>query len=122
MDRVGTGLILAWEDAYRRYSAAAGPNVVETSRAVACAWRELETAGALPWWLRAAVRSAAEAFEQQARSWEAESVRVAPRSVRTRIRCTLAPGTGEHAGVRVPHSREPGDAATPQRQSTVDYG
>ncbi|TNC20984.1 hypothetical protein [Amycolatopsis alkalitolerans] len=71
MDAAVTQLIEVWEDAYRRYCAAAGPNVVETSRAVAGAWRQLDTAGELPWWLRAAVRSAAEAFEQQAESWEA---------------------------------------------------
>ena len=68
---VSKELVFAWEDAYRRYFGAAGPNVVDTSRAVASAWRGLAESDALPWWLSAAVRSAAEAFERQAEAWQA---------------------------------------------------
>jgi hypothetical protein len=69
---VAQDLVVAWEDAYRRYENAVGNDVTETSRAVAGAWHELATCADLPWWLSAAVRSAAEAFEHQAADWTAD--------------------------------------------------
>lgn len=69
---VAQDLVVVWEDAYRRYeSAAVGNDVTEASRAVAGAWHELATCVDLPWWLSAAVRSAAQAFEHQAADWSA---------------------------------------------------
>jgi len=35
------------------------------------AWRDIATAAVLPWWTLAALRAAAEAFEQQAHGWHA---------------------------------------------------
>jgi hypothetical protein len=74
----------AWENAYRQYGhvtemasrmapddPAAAWHMATASSAVAAAWREIATVGRLPWWLLAAVESAAEAFESQARDWEA---------------------------------------------------
>ena len=61
--------IAAWEEAYREYEKAT--DVAVASRAVAAAWRNLAVTFELPWWLLAAVHSAAEAFDLQARAWEA---------------------------------------------------
>jgi hypothetical protein len=74
----------AWEGAYRQYGQiaemasrmpaddpAAAWHLATASSAVATAWREIATVVRLPWWLLAAVESAAEAFESQARYWEA---------------------------------------------------
>jgi hypothetical protein len=61
-------LVATWEDAYRRYAGAVEEDVTKTSWAVANAWRELAARTELPWWLSAAVRSAAQAFEHQAES------------------------------------------------------
>lgn len=58
-------LISAWEDAYREYGEDADEDLRGTSRAVAKAWCALAESVDLPWWLYAAVRSAAEAFEVQ---------------------------------------------------------
>ncbi|WP_020670411.1 hypothetical protein [Amycolatopsis nigrescens] len=76
-------LVQAWESAYRQYTAMSAtvnrfPSVDQrlawemaaASAAVASAWRALECDGFHPWWLTAAVRSAAEAFEGQAQDWE----------------------------------------------------
>lgn len=76
--------VRAWEGAYRQYGQvaemaarlpaddpAAAWHMATASWAVAAAWREIATVGRLPWWLLAAVESAAEAFESQARDWEA---------------------------------------------------
>jgi hypothetical protein len=73
MERVSEDLIRAWEDAYRRYGSAAGANVAPASRAVAMAWRDIACMSRLPWWMLAAVESAAEAFEDQAEQWEARA-------------------------------------------------
>lgn len=62
-------LVVTWEDAYRMYGSATGEDVTHTSRAVARAWRDLAACAELPWWLSAAVRSAAQAFEYQAQAW-----------------------------------------------------
>jgi hypothetical protein len=75
--------VRAWEDAYREYGAvsemaAGSPTVDETtaaklahaSWAVASAWRFIGSDCELAWWVLAAVESAAEAFEDQARHWE----------------------------------------------------
>jgi hypothetical protein len=40
------------------------------SRSVAGAWRGIALSGELPWWCLAAVESAAQAFDAQAREWE----------------------------------------------------
>jgi hypothetical protein len=71
---VAQDLVVSWEDAYRRYVSAPGQEVTETSRAVAGAWRDLAACAELPWWLSAAVRSAAQAFEEQAEAWTADEV------------------------------------------------
>jgi hypothetical protein len=63
-------MILAWEDAYRKYESAEVNDVGAASRAVATAWQELAEYSELPWWLCAAVRSAAQAFEHQAQEWD----------------------------------------------------
>ncbi|HEX6355588.1 hypothetical protein [Actinophytocola sp.] len=62
--------IAAWEHAYRAYENAAETDVASTSRAVAAAWRGLTESTDLPWWLLAAVCTAAEAFDHQAEAWE----------------------------------------------------
>lgn len=66
-------LVVAWENAYRRYETAMGNDVIDTSHAVAEAWQELAAVAELPWWLSAAVRSAAQAFEHQAEAWSWDS-------------------------------------------------
>jgi hypothetical protein len=76
--------VRTWEGAYRQYGQtseavarlpgddpAAAWQMATASWAVAAAWREIATVSRLPWWLLAAVESAAEAFESQAREWEA---------------------------------------------------
>jgi hypothetical protein len=76
--------VRVWEGAYRQYGQvsemaarmpaddpAAAWHMATASWNVAAAWREIATVGRLPWWLLAAVESAAEAFESQARDWEA---------------------------------------------------
>lgn len=76
--------VRAWESAYQQYGhvsemaarmpaddPAAAWHMATASWGVAAAWREIASAGRLPWWLLAAVESAAEAFESQARDWEA---------------------------------------------------
>lgn len=73
----------AWEGAYRHYGRiweliarspkgdpAAAREMVAASRAVAAAWRQIETATTLPWWAIAAIESAAAAFEEQAHRYE----------------------------------------------------
>ncbi len=77
-------IVRAWEGAYRQYGQvnemvtrmpADDPvgawYMANASWAVATAWREIATVARMPWWLLAAVESAAEAFEAQARDWEA---------------------------------------------------
>lgn len=76
--------IHTWEAAYRRYGQASTWStqfrdrdpaalwqVASASSDVAAAWREIAAVGRLPWWTLAAVESAAQAFETQAREWEA---------------------------------------------------
>src|ERR1700704_5851738 len=83
---VSKKLVRAWEDAYRKYGAASemtaqSRTVDETtawemahaSWAVASAWRGIASDRELVWWALAAVESAAEAFEDQARHWETRS-------------------------------------------------
>ena len=62
--------IRAWELAYTRYAGASDDELPPVSRAVATAWRDLAAEVPLPAWARAAVISAAEAFEIQADRWE----------------------------------------------------
>jgi hypothetical protein len=47
----------------------AAREMVLASRNVASAWHALESIADLPWWTAAALRTAAEAFEAQAREW-----------------------------------------------------
>ncbi|OQO93021.1 hypothetical protein B1813_13040 [Saccharomonospora piscinae] len=74
--------VRAWEDAYRRYGTAservartrridtqAAHDMAAASRDVASAWRSIASGPDLPWWLLAALDSAAQAFEQQSRDW-----------------------------------------------------
>jgi hypothetical protein len=78
-------VIRAWEGAYRQYGQVneivsrmsaddpvAAWQMATASWAVASAWREIATVSRLPWWVLAAVDSAAEAFEAQARYWEVQ--------------------------------------------------
>ncbi|MFY9809581.1 MAG: hypothetical protein WAK86_20300 [Pseudonocardiaceae bacterium] len=73
-----------WEAAYRQYGRAwettartgkgdpaAAQEMAVASWAVAAAWRQIATATTLPWWILAAIESAAGAFESQARKYEA---------------------------------------------------
>jgi S-DNA-T family DNA segregation ATPase FtsK/SpoIIIE len=77
---VSKKLVRAWEDAYRKYGAASETTVrsrtvdgatawemAHASWAVASAWRGIASNRGLVWWALAAVESAAEAFEDQAR-------------------------------------------------------
>jgi hypothetical protein len=79
-------LVGRWEAAYRQYgqaselaarSAAGDPQaaqaVASASLEVAAAWREMTGTTGLPWWALAALRAAADAFEQQARNWRARA-------------------------------------------------
>lgn len=93
MEMVSEDLIRAWEDAYRRYGSAAGANVAPASRAVALAWRDIACTSKLPWWVLAAVESAAEAFEDQAEQWEARARK-----------------TAKSSWSGVPNTRTPGDS------------
>ena len=45
--------------------------MASASWSVAAAWRQIATATTLPWWILAALESAAAAFESQACDWEA---------------------------------------------------
>lgn len=67
--------IAAWEDTYREYENTTETDIAGASRAVAAAWRDLAANTELPWWLLAAVHSAAEAFDFQADAREAEAAR-----------------------------------------------
>ena len=75
--------VRAWEVAYRRYGHAweatarsgkgdptATHEMAAASWAVAAAWRQIATATTLPWWVLAAIESAAGAFEAQAQEYE----------------------------------------------------
>jgi hypothetical protein len=77
-------VVRAWEGTYRQYAQVnemvtrmteddpvGAWHLATVSWAAAKAWREIATVSRLPWWLLAAVESAAEAFEAQARDWEA---------------------------------------------------
>ena len=72
-----------WEVAYRQYGRAwettarcgkgdpvAAREMAAASWAVAAAWRQIAAATRLPWWVLAAIESAAGAFEAQAREYE----------------------------------------------------
>ncbi len=72
-----------WEAAYRQYGRAwettarcgksdpaAAREMAAASWAVSAAWRQIAAATRLPWWVLAAIESAAGAFESQAREYE----------------------------------------------------
>jgi len=72
-----------WEGAYRQYGRAwewtarsdkgdpaAAREMASASWAVAAAWRQIAATTRLPWWILAAIESAASAFESQARDYE----------------------------------------------------
>jgi hypothetical protein len=76
--------IRSWESAYKQYGhvnemagrlpsddPAAAWQMATASWEVAERWREIAGVVRLPWWLLAAVESAAAAFEAQARYWDA---------------------------------------------------
>lgn len=80
------GLVTQWEAAYRAYgeasehaarSVAGDPDAAEAVAAaswqVASLWRDIATSQEVPWWVLAALRAAAEVFEQQARDWQARA-------------------------------------------------
>lgn len=88
---VSTKVIGVWEDAYRRYGrasevvarcrggdVAAVQELIAASRAVAGAWRTIAAQAELPWWIVAAIESAAEAFDGQARQEQAAIQSVVP--------------------------------------------
>ena len=88
--------VLAWEDAYRRYthvsevvghSRGIDPRAVNeliaVSRSVASAWRANTAHAEVPWWLAAAVASAAEAFDEQAHQDQAALEYATPRPTQT---------------------------------------
>lgn len=73
----------AWEGAYRHYGQiweltarspkgdpAAAREMAAASRAVAAAWRQIESATILPWWTVAALESAAAAFEERTQKYD----------------------------------------------------
>lgn len=72
----------AWEAAYRQYGTTstfvactpeevtAARQMATASREVARRWRDIAARQTLPWWTLAALESAAEAFEAQARDWD----------------------------------------------------
>lgn len=79
-------LVARWEAAYRLYGEAseqaaraeagdrgAAEAVAASSWQVASLWREMATETGLSWWALAALRAAAQAFEQQARDWHARA-------------------------------------------------
>lgn len=80
--RVPEQMVKRWESAYRFYQEAnliagsgrvsevAVADMVRASREVATAWRAFSYVDELPWWAVAAVATAAQAFEGQAREWE----------------------------------------------------
>lgn len=103
--------IRGWEEAYWKYNEADQrmgnrppvPELVQeyvsVTRAVARAWRNLVAERDQPWWVLAAVDSAAEAFETQAREWEScwlDRVADAPAENRLAVRphpeCRPVPG------------------------------
>lgn len=73
--------VRTWEQAYRTYGEASelaalsqhDPRIAQrmasASRHVASAWRNIATVRDLPWWVLAALESAAEAFEAQSATW-----------------------------------------------------
>jgi hypothetical protein len=79
-------LVSRWEAAYRQYGQAsrsaassvagdrnAAQAMASASWEVAAVWREMESLSDLPWWVLAAVGAAAQAFEFQARDWNARA-------------------------------------------------
>lgn len=82
MVNVPESMVTRWEGVYRYYEQAnkiAGSgrvnavvvaDMVRASREVAAAWRVFTRADGLPWWVVAAVTTAAQAFDTQAREWE----------------------------------------------------
>lgn len=85
--------VTAWKTAYRNYGKASAESLrlpegdlgameqmANASWAVAAAWRQIAQATSLPWWTLAAVESAAQAFEAQAREWDARYQRNRPPS------------------------------------------
>ncbi|GLZ38523.1 hypothetical protein Acsp05_21470 [Actinokineospora sp. NBRC 105648] len=93
-------MVKRWQEAYRRFGQAyeatakrppgdvnAARELAEASWNVAVLWREIAGTAGLPWWLLASLNAAAQAFEQQARDWNARSrvdVDVAPGHPRVR--------------------------------------
>lgn len=75
-----------WEQAYGHYgassevvartgqpSAATAQDMASASWAVAESWHAIACNPELPWWMLAALKSAAQAFEEQAHYWQARS-------------------------------------------------
>lgn len=80
-----TESVARWEAAYRCYTEltcmarepsgerASPAALASASWEVATAWRDIATSTPLPWWMLAALRAAADAFEHQAYQWHARS-------------------------------------------------
>ncbi len=80
-----------WAAAYDRYTQAVDMStnnpeaawvIADASWLVASLWREIGKVPNLPWWSVAAVNTAAEAFEGQARDWQATAAQVPALGVR----------------------------------------
>jgi hypothetical protein len=110
-----------WEAAYRRYGRAsaamessvagdrdAAREMAASSWEVAAAWREMECMADMPWWALAALGAAAQAFEFQARDWNARAAHGWPSDDNRRTRSqaqlparerpTCDPSRGEAGG------------------------
>jgi hypothetical protein len=75
-----------WEEAYHHYGASSevvartwqinattAQDMASASWAVANSWRSIAGNPELPWWMLAALESAAQAFEEQAHHWHSRS-------------------------------------------------
>lgn len=87
----GDRCVRVWEGAYRHYGRmweltarspkgdpAAAREMAAASRAVAAAWRAIEADISLPWWVAAALHSAAAAFDEQAQKYDKNNDKESP--------------------------------------------
>ena len=106
-------LVQRWESAYRRYGetsktvavARSGDRGVAGEMAaassdIAAMWREMESSVDLPWWILAALSTAAQAFEFQARDWKARANDVLPLDDGRRPQVRLATRANPRRGHR----------------------
>lgn len=120
--RKGSGVVMVpetlverWEVAYRKYGDAsraaatavpgdpdAAREMAAASLEVAAAWREMEAISELPWWVLAALGAGAQAFEFQARDWNARAQHAWPDDEGARLRPQVRLATRAQP---TPHSR-----------------